>query len=195
MTSIGSYGKLQICPPDGTTCHGHAYISWTDIGHAHNEDNDEDKKKFNKLNTKSYTIVVTHWLFLHLLGACAPNNLKPVTIFHKFYTIVVTHWLFYIFWGHVRLIIWNLLPFSLNDEDKKNFNKLNTKFYTIVVTHWLFLHLLGACAPNNLKPVTIFYGLIPDNAIKSPSLVKHATEKTIHIVLYDTYTYVLCCSE
>ena len=57
-------------------------------------------------------------------------------------------------------------------------NKLNThKFYTIVVTHWHFLHLLGACAPNNLKPVTIFYGLIPDNAIKSPSLVKHATEK------------------
>ena len=79
MTSIGSYGKLQICPPDGTTCHGHAYISWTDIGHAHNEDNDEDKKNFNKL--------------------------------------------------------------------------------------------------NNLKPVTIFYGLIPDNAIQSPSLVKHATEK------------------
>ena len=75
VTSIGSYGKLQICPPDGTTCHGHAYISWTDIGHAHNEDNDDDKKNFNKLNTKFYTIVVTHLLF------------------------------FYIFWGHVRLII------------------------------------------------------------------------------------------
>ena len=80
MTSIGSYGKFQICPPDGTTCHGHAYISWTDIGHAHNEDNDEDKKNFNKLNTKFYTIVVTHLLFLHHLGACAPNNLIPVTI-------------------------------------------------------------------------------------------------------------------
>ena len=55
----------------------------TYLGHAHNEDNDEDKKKFNKLNA-------------------------------KFYTIVVTHWLFYIFWGHVRLIIWNLLPFSIS---------------------------------------------------------------------------------
>ena len=35
-------------------------VSWTDIGHAHNEDNDEDKNNFNKLNTKFYTIVVTH---------------------------------------------------------------------------------------------------------------------------------------
>ena len=35
-------------------------LAWTDIGHAHNEDNDEDKKNFNKLNTKFYTIVVTH---------------------------------------------------------------------------------------------------------------------------------------
>ena len=101
MTSIGCYGKLQICPPDGTTCHGHAYISWTDIGHAHNDDNDEDKN-FNKNETLSFTQLLS------------------------------------------------LIDF--------------------------FLHILGACEPNNLIHVTIFYGIIPDNAIKS-SLVKHATEK------------------
>ena len=117
MTSIGSYGKLQICPPDGTTCHGHAYISWTDIGHAHNEDNDEDKN-FNKNETLSFTQLLS------------------------------------------------LIDF--------------------------FLHLLGACEPNNLIPVTIFYGLIPDNAIKSPSLVKHATEKKQSILYYMTLIRMYC---
>ena len=29
--------------------------TWTDLGHAHNEDNDEDKKNFNKLNTKVFS--------------------------------------------------------------------------------------------------------------------------------------------
>ena len=118
MTSIGSYGKLQICPPDGTTCHGHAYISWTDIGHAHNEDNDEDKKNFNKLNTKFYTIVVTHWLF--------------------------------------------------------------------------FLHLLGACAPNNLIPVTIFYGLIPDNAIKSLSSNSQQKKNNPYCIIWHLYVCTVC---
>ena len=102
MTSIGSYGKLQICPPDGTTSnHGHAFYLGQ-IYHAHNEDNDEDKN-FNKNETLSFTQL------LYLID--------------------------------------------------------------------FYLHLLGACEPNNMIPVTIFYGLISDNAIKSPSLVKHATEK------------------
>ena len=81
-----------------------------------------------------------------------------------------------------------------NDEDK-NFNKNETLSFTqLLYLIDFYLHLLGACEPNNMIPVTILYGLIPDNAIKSPSLVKHATEKTIHTVVYDSYTYVLCCS-
>ena len=31
----------------------------TYLGHAHNEDNDEDKKKFNKLNTVLHNFLLT----------------------------------------------------------------------------------------------------------------------------------------
>ena len=54
------------------------------IYHAHNEDNDEDKN-FNKNETLSFTQL------LYLID-----------------------FFVYIFWGHVSLIIWYLLPFSMD---------------------------------------------------------------------------------
>ena len=46
-------------------------IMGTDIGHAHNEDNDEDKKNFNKLNTKFYTLLSLIDFFTSFGGMCA----------------------------------------------------------------------------------------------------------------------------
>ena len=46
-------------------------IMGTDIGHAHNEDNDEDKKNFNKLNTKFYTLLSLIDFFTSFGGICA----------------------------------------------------------------------------------------------------------------------------
>ena len=77
-----------------------------------------------------------------------------------------------------------------NDEDK-NFNKNETLSFTqLLYLIDFYLHLLGACEPNNLIPVTIFNRLIPDNAIKS-SLVKHATT-TKSILYYMTLIRMYC---